>query len=70
MVSDRWNPRLWIRNWLNRQTAKEKASWKAIDTEIAALRASIHHPEASNTIVLDANGKASGFTRVCKGRDE
>ncbi|MBB4726369.1 hypothetical protein FHR58_000371 [Xanthomonas arboricola] len=70
MLPDRWNPRLWIRDWLNRQTANERASWQAIYAEIAALKASTHHSEASNTLVLDAKGGVVGFTRVCKGRAE
>lgn len=70
MLPDSWNPRLWVRNWLNRQTVNEKARWDAIDAEIAALRGSIHPSEASNPVVLDANCRVNGFTRVCKGRDE
>ena len=30
MLPDRWNPRVWLRDWLNKSTPTEKARWDAI----------------------------------------
>lgn len=36
LVSDKWNPRLWLRDWLNDPSAAEKAKRRA--TEVAPAR--------------------------------
>lgn len=37
MLPDRWNPRLWLRDWLNRQSPRERAAAKAFSEQVSTF---------------------------------
>ncbi|HGM7334246.1 TPA: hypothetical protein ACKQCJ_000543 [Stenotrophomonas maltophilia] len=42
-MNDKWNPRLWLREWLNKPSPSERKKERRIDTATAArMRESVH----------------------------
>lgn len=42
MLPDRWNPRVWLRDWLNKSTPTERARWEALQSWTDDVLANIH----------------------------
>lgn len=63
VLPDKWNVRIWLRNWINKPTASEAAAWDALREEMAQFPAAVMGNEASSTLRLDADARVVGLTR-------
>ncbi|MBB3832523.1 hypothetical protein FHR55_000689 [Xanthomonas arboricola] len=63
-LPDKWNVRIWLRNWINKPTASETAAVEALREEMAKVGAAVTGYEASSTLLPDADARVVGITRM------
>ena len=57
-LPDRWNPRLWVRDWLNKSSPAERARRKAIEDWARTAVADIH-ASAGGAVSTGMDGDAT-----------
>lgn len=63
MLPDRFNPRLWVRDWLNKPTAAEKADAQSVSASLAAVVEQQIRSSGSNWSTSSPSGLASRPSR-------
>jgi len=62
VLPDRWNPRVWLRDWLTKETKAERASSEALESWKEDLIARIHSGVAA-AVEAPIKPKAGGESR-------
>lgn len=66
-LSDKWNPRLWLRDWVNKPSRAELAERQAAEAAAAQMLAQLERQSGANTFAgyrteLDSEGHVIGFS--------
>ncbi len=64
-MNDKWNPRLWLRNWLNKESKTEARDRKRFEADLADFR----DGDAGTSAAAQRRLEAAGFTRPISACD-